>query len=265
MGCGASAPAAAPPTAASPATEARSAAPASASPAPAPPSAPASGGGDIAAKIAALLKDNPDNICLNTFDPAYYNSLSDEDKPGFLRCLNSGIENPDSGMGVYAMQPGDYDKYKPFFSKALAKYHKVSETAKHVNDWSLEGVEGLPAGGVLDLAALGLPALSMRVRVGRNLKAFPLPGAMTKEDRCNMENFMLKAFEELIENPACKITSNLPLLVFSRPFLTGCLCLQTVASTAPSRPAIRTSWTRPSTRRSSTRTSPSRTCRRIIT
>jgi creatine kinase len=39
---------------------------------------------------------------------------------------------------------------------------------KHVNDWSLEGVEGLPEGGVLDLAALGQPALSMRVRVGRN-------------------------------------------------------------------------------------------------
>ena len=37
------------------------------------------------------------------------------------------------------------------------------------------GVEGLPADGVLDLAALGLPALSMRVRVARNLKAFPLP------------------------------------------------------------------------------------------
>ena len=42
---------------------------------------------------------------------------------------------------------------------------------------------------------------SVRVRVGRNLKAFPLPGAMTKEDRCSMENFMLKAFENLISNP----------------------------------------------------------------
>ena len=103
-------------------------------------------------------------------------------------------------MGCYACQPEDYDRFKPFFSKALAKYHKVAEDAKHVNDWSLDGVEGLPEGGVLDIAALGLPELSMRVRVGRNLKAFPLPGAMTKEDRCNMENFMLKAFETLIEN-----------------------------------------------------------------
>lgn len=62
-------------------------------------------------------------------------------------------------------------------------------------------MQGLPAGGVLDLSALGLPELSMRVRVGRNLKAFPLPGAMSKTERCNMENFMLKAFEQLIDMP----------------------------------------------------------------
>ena len=153
-------------------------------------------------KIAALQPEWPDNIALQSFSSEYFESLeTDEEKAALLLCLNSGIENPDSGMGCYACQPEDYDRFKPFFSKALAKYHKVAEDATHVNDWSLEGVEGLPEGGVLDIAALGLPELSMRVRVGRNLKAFPLPGAMTQEDRCNMENFMLKAFENLISNP----------------------------------------------------------------
>jgi len=162
---------------------------------PAPPADP------VVQQIAKLLAAHPDNICLNTFDQQYFDSLADELKPGFLRCLASGIENPDSGMGCYACQPDDYDRFKPFFSKALAKYHKVGEDAKHVNNWSLEGVEGLPEGGVLDIGALGLPELSMRVRVGRNLKAFPLPGAMSKDDRCNMENFMLKAFEVLFADP----------------------------------------------------------------
>ena len=69
-------------------------------------------------------------------------------------------------MGCYACQPSDYDRFKPFFAKALAKYHGVAEDAKHVNDWSLAGVEGLPADGNLDLAKLGLPELSMRVRTG---------------------------------------------------------------------------------------------------
>jgi protein-arginine kinase len=157
---------------------------------------------DIVAQIVGLLAKNPDNICLNTFDAGYYSSLAAELKPAFLKCLASGVENPDSGMGVYACQPNDYDRFKPFFSKALAKYHRVAEDAKHVNDWSLEGVEGLPEDGVLDIAKLGLPELSMRVRTGRNLKDFPLPGAMTLEQRCAMENRMLEAFEVLFKDPA---------------------------------------------------------------
>jgi hypothetical protein len=47
---------------------------------------------------------------------------------------------------------------------------------KHINNWSLEGVEGLPEDGILDFSKLGLPALSMRVRTGRNLNKYPLPG-----------------------------------------------------------------------------------------
>jgi protein-arginine kinase len=214
MGCGASSPAPAPVAAGTPPAEARSQAPApvpapapaATEPAPAPPPAepvkPKDPKEVWPAKIAGLLKGNPDNICLNTFDVTYFNSLSDDLKPDFIKCLASGIENPDSGMGCYACQPADYDRFKPFFSKALAKYHKVAEDAKHVNNWSLDGVEGLPEGGVLDISKLGLPELSMRVRVGRNLKEFPLPGAMTQEDRCNLENRMLAAFEVLFKDPA---------------------------------------------------------------
>ena len=64
------------------------------------------------------------------------------------------------------------------------------DTTKHVNNWSLEGVDGLPEDGILDFAKLGLPAVSMRVRTGRNLNKYPLPGAMTKDDRINMEKDM---------------------------------------------------------------------------
>merc|ERR1719162_1495553 len=153
------------------------------------------------AKIEANKVSNPDNLACKNFDVEYYNGLSDEEKPAFLMCVNSGVENADSGMGCYAMQPADFDRFNPFFKKVLAQYHKVAEDAKHVNSWSLEGVEGLPEGGKLDLEALGLPELSMRVRVGRNLKEFPLPGAMSKDDRIAMEAKMCKAFEVLKANP----------------------------------------------------------------
>jgi len=69
------------------------------------------------------------------------------------------------------MNPNDYDDFKPFFKQVLEKYHKVDlNKQKHQNNWDFKGVEGLPSDGKLDLCALGLPPLSMRVRTGRNLK-----------------------------------------------------------------------------------------------
>ena len=153
------------------------------------------------AKIREVKKSHPENIAMAVFDEAYFATLSEEGKQALLRCVWTGIENPESQMGCYAMYPEDYDRFKPFFSKALARYHKVAENAVHKTDWSLSGVRGLPAGGKLDLAALGLPAMSMRVRVGRNLKEFPLPGAMEAEDRKAMENKMCQAFDKLIAMP----------------------------------------------------------------
>jgi hypothetical protein len=42
----------------------------------------------------------------------------------------------------------------------------------------------------------------MRVRTGRNLKKYPLPGAMTEEDRRNMEKDMGTVFADLVSNRA---------------------------------------------------------------
>ena len=44
----------------------------------------------------------------------------------------------------------------------------VAEDAKHVNNWSLEGVEGLPEGGVLDIGALGLERELKSLAVGND-------------------------------------------------------------------------------------------------
>ena len=114
-----------------------------------------------------------------------------------VKCLISGIENPDSQMGCYACHPADYDDLKPFFSKVIARYHSVPEDARQLSNWSLGGIAGLPEDGVLDLARLGLPALSMRVRSGRNLSRFPLPGAMCRADRIGLENEMTAVFDRL--------------------------------------------------------------------
>ena len=155
----------------------------------------------FADRVGALASLHLDNIALQSFDPDWYATLTPELQTRLQKCMNSGLENPDSQMGCYACQPSDYDELRPFFAKVLARYHKVAEDARHVNSWSLDGVEGLPQDGILDIAKLGLPPLSMRVRVGRNLRDFALPGSMTRDDRIRLEDQMMAVFDRLISMP----------------------------------------------------------------
>ena len=80
------------------------------------------------ATIAALKVSHPDNRMAKHFTEEYYTSLPDDKKPGLLLCCKSGYENADSGMGLYAMAPNDYEEYQPYFDKvrgrrALAPNH----------------------------------------------------------------------------------------------------------------------------------------------
>jgi len=157
----------------------------------------------IVKKIMAIKESNPGNIAIASFDEAAFNGMSEADQGRLLKVMASGIGNPGSEMGCYAMGPTDYDDFYDFFKKALGRYHKVNlDEKKHSNDWELKGKEGLPADGVLDVAAFGIKEpLSMRIRTARNLKKFPLAGAMSEEDRKNMELAMGPVFDALIANP----------------------------------------------------------------
>merc|ERR1712071_84285 len=158
---------------------------------------------DTVKKIMAIKESNPGNIAIASFDEAEFAGMSEADQSRLVKIMASGIGNPGSEMGCYAMNPTDYDDFHTFFSKALGRYHKVNlDEKKHQNDWELKGKAGLPADGVLDVSKFGITEpLSMRIRTARNLKKFPLAGAMTEEDRKNMELAMGPVFEALIKNP----------------------------------------------------------------
>jgi creatine kinase len=167
----------------------------------------AGGDGDVPssdalfAKVEEIRAAEPGNRCAKYLDKEFYDSLSPEQQAVFYQCVRTGIDNPDSGLGCYAMTPEDYTTFKPFFSKVIGDYHKNDPACAdtHTNDWDKSGVG---EGGVLDLAKLGLKEeLSMRVRVGRNLKAFNLPGKMDKAERIKFEKTALAAFEKLIAEP----------------------------------------------------------------
>eukprot|EP01046_Picozoa_sp_COSAG06_P049392 COSAG06_NODE_7593_length_2448_cov_9.736484_3_plen_181_part_00 len=71
------------------------------------------------AKIAEVKAAQPDNIGIQCFDLDYFNSLTPDLQARMIACARSGFENPDSGMGAYAIQPDDY--VRSIASGALAR------------------------------------------------------------------------------------------------------------------------------------------------
>lgn len=159
--------------------------------------------GNFLGQVKKVRETHPGNLAMKHFDESYFHGLLPELKQRLYRVVKSGVENPDSSMGCYAMYPDDYDVLRPFFAPVIKEYHKIKGEVHHVTNWDLSSIKAgeLPEDGKLDLTKLGLGTTSMRVRVGRNLEKYPLPGAQTKEQRIAMENELINAFEKLIADP----------------------------------------------------------------
>lgn len=113
-----------------------------------------------------------------------------QDKFGFTfrQAIFSGCKNVDSGIGCYAGSHDSYKVFAPFFDKIVEDYHKHSKTASHVSD--------------MDASKLNAPPfeeedakmiVSTRIRVGRNLADYPLGPALTKQQRLDVMNTVVKA------------------------------------------------------------------------
>jgi len=146
-------------------------------------------------QIQQIKESSPHNLMARHFDPHYFNSLSGDMQARLLRIINTGIQNPESQMGAYAMSPDDYETFKPYLNLLICDYHSITGDVNHQSSWKLNQS--------FDLAEIdsGLSNTSMRVRVGRNLVDYPLPGAMSRADRTRFEDQMVKLFEGLIAQP----------------------------------------------------------------
>jgi len=145
-----------------------------------------------------VKKEHPGNLAAKYMTKDLFLGVPEASRQTLYQCVKTGIENPDSSLGCYAMTPSDYDTFGNFFDPVIRDYHGAKADAIHETNWNISDVG---KDGVLDVVDLGLDELSMRVRVGRNLKKFPLPGSMTKEQRIEFEKTMLKAFDQLISMP----------------------------------------------------------------
>ena len=145
-------------------------------------------------KVEELRAKWPENLCLKYLTREVMASYSSAQQEVLVAITKTGVDNPDSSLGCYAMQPRDYDEYSRFFDPLIRDYHKAGAAAKHTTDWDVSTVG---EHGVLDVSKLGQSELSMRVRVGRNLVSFNLPGRMSREERIRFEKTMLAAFAKL--------------------------------------------------------------------
>ncbi len=153
----------------------------------------------VIASIRTIRESNPENLMARHFDEDYFRGLDGPLCRRLTRIIASGIENPDSQMGAYAMNPEDYELFAPMLDPMIRDFHGVpAETAiaqKH--DWDTSAMS-------CDLGAIDsrLKDVSMRVRVARNVSTFPLPGAMSKEQRMALEDLAARAFTRMREDSA---------------------------------------------------------------
>jgi len=161
---------------------------------------------DMWAKVIEVRESNPKNLCTKHLDKEYFETIDDAKKETFIKCVKTGIENPDSGLGCYAMGPTDYETFGPFFNKVIGEYHKNDPAfdGTHITDWNTDGKK-------FDLQEIGLKEeLSMRVRVGRNLTKYNLPGAMDKNERIAYEKDLLQSLAVVKEKFGGEIYSLTP-------------------------------------------------------
>ncbi len=109
------------------------------------------------------------------------------------RAIQSGLDNPDSSIGVYAGDSESYELLSLLFDPIIREYHAY-EMEEHKSDFSLDG---LPT---INLDPEGNYIVSTRVRVGRNFAKYAFPPAISAENRAKMESEIVEVLANLPDN-----------------------------------------------------------------
>mmetsp|Transcript_7226 Transcript_7226/g.10633 ORF Transcript_7226/g.10633 Transcript_7226/m.10633 type:complete len:441 (-) Transcript_7226:332-1654(-) len=111
---------------------------------------------------------------------------------GFDVVINSGVQNVDSGVGVYAPDADSYKTFAPLFDKVIEQYHNgYSKDDTHKTDLNVNNLVGD------NPDPTGKYVVSTRIRVGRNLADYPLNPGINKEERREVESQVVSALDTL--------------------------------------------------------------------
>jgi len=110
---------------------------------------------------------------------------------GLKDAINSGVKNPDSGIGIYAGDLESYSCFSKLFDSIIEEYHGFSKDDSHNSSFNLDSLDSKNPDSENNYI------ISTRIRVGRNLKDFPLGPAITKEQRDEVEQKVSKVLNSL--------------------------------------------------------------------
>jgi len=105
--------------------------------------------------------------------------------------VNSGVQNPDSGIGAYAGDEESYTTFASFFDPIIEEYHGFTKDDKHQSDLNPDNLDAPnpdPDNKFI---------VSTRIRVGRNVDNMPLGPAITKEQRDEIESVVSTTLSSL--------------------------------------------------------------------
>ena len=146
--------------------------------------------------IMKEIKTNPDMLMLKHCTDellAKLDGIAESNGWTAQRAIQSGKDNPDSSIGVYAGGPESYTLLAPLFDPIIREYHNY-DMSGHKSDFSLEGLS------TENLDPEGKFVVSTRIRVGRNFAKYAFPSAISAEDRARMESEIVDALNALPES-----------------------------------------------------------------
>jgi protein-arginine kinase len=142
----------------------------------------------------AFPKFHPDTRSLvkQYLNPALYEQLAPlKTRTGFTlaAAIQSGLENPDSHIGIYAGDAHSYSLFAPVLDPIIHAYHAVKKDVEH-----------RPGLDEITLASLDPDKafiLSTRIRVARNLSGFCFPCHISSQDRIQVASLVSGAAKNL--------------------------------------------------------------------
>lgn len=126
--------------------------------------------------------------------PEVFETLKDKKTTnGFTleQAIHSGVQNIDSGIGVYAGDEETYGVFAALFDPIIEEYHGFSKEDQHKSNLAPDDLNAPnpdPEGKYI---------ISTRIRVGRNIDSMPLGPAISKEQRNTVETSVVEGLTSL--------------------------------------------------------------------